>query len=682
MGKNYFITNLSKDLDVDYTFILAPTRSIVEDVESNYPHFKKFYGNDTELPTSKYIVATYNKARAINKQIETITEYNALLGKEPPKIAITIDETHELLLKRNLLGAYTIKELECLIKNADYRLFMSANTNNFIKAYKDDDIYNITVNIEHKAINYNANNLYIYRCNSKPKVRLQQIYNKILDSLGYYEHIFISIDSKKDLQILSDILTKDSIDNVVINSDNKDEKEILQDYLSIVNNNKLNKTVVLCTSIINAGNSILNENVLTINYQSKIQFNIDKIEQLSGRVRTDKNNDIMLFLDYGEPLKYIVYSMYRFLERNTMQCKLLADDFNYYWFNKTGEDDKTGDLEREFNLYKENDKYRYFKNCFYVENNILKIDHKAIYQLSNLEWQKFNYFNDEFIIEMLKDVKVREIHKVITLVSTEKLEDVETLEIKKLRPLADYLNEIKSNNKALSELYKYFTGDIRSKDFKEDINIQMYEEHKGNSLYKEFVSNSKTIIKALKSYNLHSLQIEIFSDILDIYTMTNEKNKLLGKKARDKLLSQLKRVKIYNKAFPLGTHIDDIKAIGDIDYCNIRYLDRLCKNKNKPTNKQLEIILINILKDRGAILIPESVDFKEYTQLLKKKTHTKEQKELLQEIDRNILINNVKSEWYDKKGEKIDLQLQLEVMEQTIKQIYNCSDELRLYSLN
>ena len=682
MGKNYFITNLSKDLDVDYTFILAPTRSIVEDVESNYPHFKKFYGNDTELPTSKYIIATYNKARAINKQIETITEYNALLGKEPPRIAIIIDETHELLLKRNLLGTCIIKELECLIKNADYKLFMSANTNNFIKAYKDDDIYNITVNIEHKAINYNANNLYIYRCNSKPKVRLQQIYNKIIDNLGYYEHIFTSIDSKKDLKILSDILTKDGIDNVIINSENKDEKEILQDYLSIVNNNKLNKTVVLCTSIINAGNSILNENVLTINYQSKIQFNLDKIEQLMGRVRTDKNNDIMLFLDYGEPLKYTVYSMDRFLERNTMQCKLLADDFNYYWFNKTGEEDKTEDLEIEFNLYKENDKYRYFKNCFYVENNILKIDNKAIYQLSNLEWQKFNYFNDEFIIEMLKDVKVREIHKVITLVSTEKLEDVETLEIKELRPLADYLNEIKSNNKALSELYKYFTGDIRSKDFKEDINIQLYEEHKGNSLYREFISNSKTIIKALKSYNLHSLQIEIFSDMLDIYTMTNEKNKLLGKKARDKLLSQLKRIKIYNKAFPLGTHIDDIKAIGDIDYCNIRYLDKICKNRTSPRKRQLETILANILKDKGSILIPQDRNFQEYNKLLNKKYLTKEEKEILKEIDRNILTNKIKGEWYDKRGKKIDFQRELEVMEQSIREIYNCSKTLKLYTLN
>ena len=164
--------------------------------------------------------------------------------------------------------------------------------------------------------------------------------------------------------------------------------------------------------------------------------------------------------------------------------------------------------------------------------------------------------------------------------------------------------------------------------------------------------------------------------------MTNEKNKLLGKKARDKLLSQLKRIKIYNKAFPLGTHIDDIKAIGDIDYCNIRYLDRLCKNKNKPTNKQLEIILANILKDKDSILIPKDTDFKEYNKLLNKKMLSKDEKEILKEIDRNILTNKVKGEWYDKRGKKIDFQRELEALEQSISEIYNCSKTLKLYTLN
>lgn len=682
IGKTYTITDLSKSLDVNYVVLLVPTRAIVEDVASNYSHFKKFYGDDVELPGGKYIVATYNKARAINKQIDNITEYNALLGLAPPKIAVIIDETHELLLKRNLLGNYVVNELEGLIKNADYKLFMSANTANFIESYRDDGIYNLTVNIEHKEVNYNANNVNIYRCSTKPKVRLQQIYNKVIDNLGYYKHIFISIDSKKDLEALSNILTKNGVDSVVINSENREEEEIIQDYLSIVNNNKLGKTVVLCTSLINAGNSILNENVLTINYQSKTQFNLDKIEQLCGRVRTDKNNNIMLLLDFGEPLSHIVFSMDKFMERNTVQCKILADNFNDYWFNKYGIEDKTKELEKEFNLYKENDKYKYFKSCFYVENNVLKIDNKAIYQLSNLEWQKVNYYNNEFIIEMLKDVKVRKIHKPITLVDTKKIEDDTSLENKELRPLVNYLNEIKLNNDALLELYKYLSGDIKSKDFEDDINIQLYKVHKGNLLYKEFTSNSKAMLKSLESYKLEHLKIEIFSNILDIYTTLNEKNKPLGKKVRETLLSKLKRFKIYNKAFPLNTDMEDIKVIGDIEYCNIRYLDKLCNSRNKVTNKQLETILTNILKEKGCLLIPENVDFKEYNKLLNKTNLTKNEKELLKEIDRDVLINNIKSEWYDKKGKKIDLQKALEVIEQSIREIYNCSDKLFLYSLN
>lgn len=58
---------------------------------------------------------------------------------------------------------------------------MSANTVNFIKECKEDGIYNLTVNIGHKAVKYNANSLNIYRCSTKFKIRLQQIYNKIID---------------------------------------------------------------------------------------------------------------------------------------------------------------------------------------------------------------------------------------------------------------------------------------------------------------------------------------------------------------------------------------------------------------------------------------------------------------------------------------------------------------------
>lgn len=54
------------------------------------------------------------------------------------------------------------------------------------------------------------------------------------------------------------------------------------------------------------------------------------MEQLFRRIRIDKNNNIMLFLDYGEPLKYVVSNMDKLLERSTVQCKLLANNFNEY----------------------------------------------------------------------------------------------------------------------------------------------------------------------------------------------------------------------------------------------------------------------------------------------------------------------------------------------------------------
>lgn len=143
-------------------------------------------------------------------------------------------------------------------------------------------------------------------------------------------------------------------------------------------------------------------------------------------------------------------------------------------------------------------------------------------------------------MEMLKDVKVRQIHEPITLVFTRKIAEEAKVKDKELIPLVDYLNKIKLDNSAWLELYKYLCRDIRSKDSEEDINY-IYKEHKGNLLYKEFISNSKTIFKALKAYNLEDTKIEIFSYILDIYTK-NKKNKPLGKTVRDILLLNLKRV--------------------------------------------------------------------------------------------------------------------------------------------
>lgn len=54
----------------------------------------------------------------------------------------------------------------------------------------------------------------------------------------------------------------------------------------------------------------------------------------------------MLFLDYGEPLKYVVSNMDKLLERSTVQCKLLANNFNEYQFNKYGIEDKIANLEK------------------------------------------------------------------------------------------------------------------------------------------------------------------------------------------------------------------------------------------------------------------------------------------------------------------------------------------------
>ena len=156
--------------------------------------------------------------------------------------------------------------------------------------------------------------------------------------------------------------------------------------------------------------------------------------------------------------------------------------------------------------------------------------------------------------------------------------------------------------------------------------------------------------------------------------MKNEKNKLISKKNRDKLITNMKRVEIYNKMYPLGTDKELINSLGDIEYYYIRSLDKLCNSRNKPSKKELNLILNEILKSKKYIYVLNNETFE----------NAKYRHERILEEKRNIdiLKNNISGSWYDKKGKKINLQLQLEALEKNIRLIYNCTEKLYIYTLN
>lgn len=682
IGKSYTMTSLAEklceELDLDYVFFMVPTRSIVENISSTYSKYKKFYGDDCYLD-GKFIVMTYNKSTLTNKLIENELEFRAIqrMAKDF-KYLVIADEIHELLSKRNILGVMLSKEIENFICNADYSICMSANTQDFINAYRGKNIYNHTLKIEPKEVNYNADNLYIYRCSTKKDIRLNQFCNKIIENLGTHENILFSIDSKKELEELSSVLTDNNIPNVVINADNKDLEEIRQEYLSIVNDSKLSKTVVLCTSIINAGVNIINENVLTIIYQNKRSFDTNKIEQLGGRIRTYKNNDIIVFLnsppkEFEQPKKVIGNINWQYTNGLEI-ANTKANKLNTLWFNYYYDDDIN--FKNHFNMIIENEEYKEFKGLYYIENNIVKIDTIGLYEKSRLQWLQLNYYNDEFIMEMLKDIKAQNINNVVYLIDDRKI-NVDILpeeDILKI-DLDQYLKEIKEDDKSFLELYSYLNKSIKSKDFKEDLLIKMYKDHKNNDRYRDFINTLKKIFTGLndKTHDLQHLKYDILIKVIDIFIAKDHKNKLLSKKKRDILIINIKRVEIYNKMYPLNTEKDRIYSLGDIEYYNIRCLDKICSSRNKVSRKQFNSILEGIFKDKGYIYILDSETFEEGK--LKNNRILEEQRSI------NILKNNVSGSWYDKKGKKIDFQRQLEDLKENIKIIYNCTNELKLYSL-
>lgn len=559
LGKTYGLIDLLKDnKSMDYIFLLVPTRSIAEQVTKGYPLFNIFYGNDIILPKSKYIVSTYHKIHMLEKAIEGEIEARAILGDFPPMYTVVVDEVHELQSKRKLLGNKA-RMIENFIKNSDKSILMSANTSYINKTYKDKSLFNRYITVDTENIKYNADNLNILRLPKGNDQKRALTINLIKDKLQDYNNVIFYEDSVEQLKTYETELKDLGFECISINSQNKNEEEIAEEYKNIIENSKLNKTIILTTSLINAGVNIKSNKVALIVKQDRNKFDIQKIEQFLARVRTN-DNDLTLLLgstDKEVNKNIIPYEMFiGKLERESESARIF---FNNYIFNEFGLGSTHEVVKNRWNNYKLNEAYAIVKDIMFVENGLLKIDFPMLMEQARLEFERANYYNDKFILEQLENVKAKN-KKIIYLapVTVEK-----KITLKEENTLKDDTLLVMQDNNSIKEFLKLVKKEIKGTQLQVELFREYYNKYKNNTLFKEMLKILRSLIIPNKA-NENISKVTLFTSILLAYTEDT------SKKEREMTINNIKRVEIYNKENPLGATQESIRAIGDFTYFVVR----------------------------------------------------------------------------------------------------------------
>lgn len=574
LGKTYGLIDLLKDNEsMDYIFLLVPTRSIAEQVTKDYPIFNIFYGDDIVLPKSRYIVSTYHKVHMIEKALESETETRAILEEIPPMYAVVVDEVHELQSKRKLLGNKA-RMIETFIKNSNNSILMSANTSYINKTYKDKGLFNKYISVDTKNIKYNADNLDILRLPKGNDQKKALTINLIKDKLQAYNNVIFYEDGIEQLKVYENELKTLGIECITINSQNKNEEEVAEEYKNIIENSKLNKTVILTTSLINAGVNIKSNKVALIVKQDRNKFDIQKVEQFLARVRTNDNNLTLLLgsTNKEKPKNIISYKL--FANELKAIAEIKARTLNDGFFNQYGTDIGHEFLLDEWKECRNNTKYKEVADIIYIENGIFKVDEPMIYEQARLEFERANYYNDKFIIEQLENVKAK--NKQVIYLAPVTVEKKEVL--KEENTLKDDTEILLGDSGALVDTLEIAEKKKKTTELQNQIAKEFHKKYNQNKIYKEMMSNLRNAINTNKRKDIS--KINLLMQIIDVYT------KDIGKKQRDIEVQNIKRREKYNKLFPLGTDLELIDLKGDDIYYVVRKnFDCYCTNKKHPISK-------------------------------------------------------------------------------------------------
>lgn len=560
LGKTYGIIDLLKDnKDMDYIFLLVPTRSIAEQVAKDYPIFNLFYGDDVTLPPGRFIVSTYHKIHMLERALEGEIQSRAFMGEFPPMYTVVVDEVHELQAKRKLLGNKA-RMIEQFIKNSDNSILMSANTSYIYRTYKDKGLFNRYIAVDTESIKYNADNFNILRLPKGNDQKKALTINLIKDKLRAYNNVIFYEDSIEQLKEYERELKALGLECIVINSQNKGEdEEVAEEYKNIIENSKLNKTIILTTSLINAGVNIKSNKVALVVKQDRNKFDIQKVEQFLARVRT-KDNDLTLLLgstDKEINKNIIPYEMFiGKLERESESTRIF---FNDYIFNEFGLGSTHEIVKNKWKNYKPNEAYETVKDIMFVENGLLKTDYPMLTEQARLEFERANYYNDKFVLEQLENVKV--INKKIIYLAPVTVEKKKVL--KEENTLKDDTLLIMQDNDSAKEFLKLARKDIKGTQLQVELFREYYDKYKNNTLFKEMLKILRNVIIPNKA-NENISKVVLFTSIVLAYTEDT------SKKEREMIINNIKRVEIYNKENPLGATRESIKAIGDFTYFVVR----------------------------------------------------------------------------------------------------------------
>ena len=641
IGKTFGINELFKVIpnNEDYIFVLEPTRVNAEQFAEDYPTFKLFYGNDTELPDSKHIVCTFQKIHLLLELIEAKEMQIVSDGGLGLTYTVVLDECHELMTKRVLLGEKA-RLIEYFLMNSDYSIIMSANTKYFYRAYKEGNLFKRYISIELKEKVYNAKVLSIIRTGGKEK--FNDTINLIKDKAEKFDKVLVFEDNTEKLKKYSTALDGLGIDNIVISSKEKEDDESVKEvYNHIVKSSYLQKKVTFTTCLISCGVNIKNERVATIIIADRNQFDLEKIQQECARVRTF-SNDITLLLQKPKEDMEIKESLpyENYIYATSREAMAVLDGFNLDASVMYKEDLTEKKLKSLWDNYRNNEAYTKNKGLIYADGNVLKLDEVAIFESARLRYERANYYNDKFIEEELGEVKVEYIEWSKPIEGDFKAEKTE----KEKSTFPDDLKELLENKEAVEQFYLYTIEDMKLKEA--NLIRLFHKKHNQNKLYKEMVKFIKRYILPNKEDKRFTskMKAETFIKIVSLYIGT------LKKKERVEKAQNIYRATILNKLLPLGSSENEIYLTGDIVYYVVRkHYDKFIKGKHPLNEGTFRWALNELIK-------------------IRKLTFTEEEKEKLI--------------FTDEQGKKTNDKILTEEIENCVKSIYKVTDKNYISKLN
>lgn len=617
-------------LDVNRVVFVTPRSSIVEEISNRY-NYDKFYKNDTVLPVSNFIVATTHKGKLLNNGL---TDWKVNLNNKdnlemiPEDYILVVDEAHLLMTNRNIVG--NIKEIEQLISNSKYCIFTSANTYHFYKACKEQYNINKHISVQRKERIYNMESLDVLRI----KGDIEQKKKVIIDLIKKEENkVFLIYNNIKVLEELEYELNKINIKAKSINANNKNNIDVIDSYNDLIIESTLRNNVTLCTSVVDTGVNIEQENITTIVIQESHQLDDITVIQAFARVRTTKGNKGILILSDVKELQEhhkLVKGFRGTLKLWESMCNQALINFNTHMMNNMYNYDIESVIEFKtlWNVLRKNDLYLPFQECLevvYDEGNVnprLEINKIVLYNKARKENIRNNYYCDDYILRILKAVNTKEIkiNKIITATQKRK---------KSKGSFNIALKDVLENKSNVNDIAFIVLGKIDINNLNNNELVDFIKENK--SKVNPIINRVKNLVKRCKNKSIEIDEYKFIKDYFNAYTEEKSSDR--------KIIIKKLEYGIFNKLWRVN---EDYIGIGVLEYESIRRnCDCFLKNKNKP-NKIAYMQMINEIYNNEDINRKAKLKGKEV----------------------NINLSKCKS--------KID---------ESIRIIYRCSDNLRLINL-